>query len=59
MDNLQFYVLFKCISVIRGQWLDDNERLCATEPRLLLERFPTHAELEPGNAGLVGQRLTY
>ena len=28
MDDLQFYVLFNSISVISGQWADDNERLC-------------------------------
>ena len=30
------YVLFSSISVISGGWAYDNERLCATEPRLLL-----------------------
>ena len=29
MDDLQFYILFNSISVISGQCLDDNERLCA------------------------------
>ena len=29
MDDLQFYVLFNSISVISGQCVDDNERLCA------------------------------
>ena len=28
MDDLLFYVLFDSISVIYGQCLDDNERLC-------------------------------
>ena len=36
------------ISVISGQWLGDNERLCSIEPRLRLERFPSQAGLEPG-----------
>ena len=27
-------------SIIFGQWEDDNERLCATEPHLGLKRFP-------------------
>ena len=36
---LDFYVLFNSISVIAGQWADDNERLCAREPRLRLSRF--------------------
>ena len=30
-DDLRFYVLFNSISVISGQWVDDNERLCAME----------------------------
>ena len=29
VDDLRFYVLFNSISVISGQCLDDNERLCA------------------------------
>ena len=39
MDDLQFNVLFNSISVISGGWEDDNERLCAMEPRLQLKRF--------------------
>ena len=39
IDDLQFYVLFNSISVISGGWADDNERLCAMEPCLLLRRF--------------------
>ena len=39
MDDLRFYVLFKCISVISGRREVDNERLCAMEPRLRLRRF--------------------
>ena len=39
MDDLRFYVLFNSISVISGRWADDNERLCAMEPRLRLRRF--------------------
>ena len=35
MDDLRFYVLFNSISVISGRWADDNERLCAMEPRFL------------------------
>ena len=27
--DLPFYVLFNSISVKSGQWMDDNERLCA------------------------------
>ena len=34
MDVLRFYVLFNSISVISGRWADDNERLCAMEPRI-------------------------
>ena len=39
MDDLRFYVLFNSISVISGQYLDNNERLCAMELRLRLRRF--------------------
>ena len=39
MDDLRFYVLFNSISVISGQWEDNNERLCAMELRLRLRRF--------------------
>ena len=39
MDYLRFDVLFNSISVISGQWADDNERLCAMEFRLWLRRF--------------------
>ena len=39
MDDLRFYVLFNCITVISGRWADDNERLCAMEPHLQLRRF--------------------
>ena len=59
MDNLRFYVLFNSISVISGPWLGDNERLCAMEPRLQLERFLPQVRLEPRTARSVGQRLTY
>ena len=36
MDNLQFYVLFNSISVISGQWVNDDEKLCAME---LLDQY--------------------
>ena len=55
MDNLRFYVLFNRISVLSGRFLDDNERLCAMEHRLRLERFPSQAGLEPGTTRSVGQ----
>ena len=55
MDDLRFEVLFNNISVIAELWLDDNERLCAMEPRLRLEKLPPRAELEPGTARSVGQ----
>ena len=40
MDDLRFYVPFNSISIISGQWEDDNERLCAKESHLQLERIP-------------------
>ena len=38
MDDLRIYVLFNSISVISGQWADDNIRLCAMELREILEQ---------------------
>ena len=48
MDNLQFYFLFNSISVISGQWADDNERLCAMEPSLPLRRIHLERGLNLG-----------
>ena len=31
-DNIEEALLFNSISVISGQWEDDNERLCAITP---------------------------
>ena len=45
---LRFYVLFNSISVISGQWADDNERLCAMEPHLQLRRFRLEWGSNPG-----------
>ena len=39
MDDLRFYVLFNIISVISGRYLNDNERLCAMELRLRVEKI--------------------
>ena len=50
VDDLRFYILFNSISVISGPWADDNERLCAMEPRLRLGRF----RLEWGSNPIVG-----
>ena len=47
MDDLPFYFLFNSISVISGQWADDDERLCAMEPHLGLRRFPLKRGLNP------------
>ena len=48
MDDLRIYVRFNSISVISGKWADDNERLCATEPRLRLRRFRLKRGSSPG-----------
>ena len=48
MDDFQFYVLFNSISVISGQWADDNERLCAMEPRLWSGKIGLERGLNPG-----------
>ena len=58
MDDLRFYVLLNSISVISGQCLDDNERLCAMELRLRLRRFPSSGD-RTQSASSVGQRLTH
>ena len=50
---------FYSISVISGRWTGDNEKLCAMEPRLRLERSPPRAGLEPRTAPSIGQGLTY
>ena len=39
MEEMRFYVIFNSIEVISGQWTDDNEKLCAMEPRLRLGIF--------------------
>ena len=56
-QRLLFYVPFNSISVISGQWLDDNDSLCAMESCLQSERFPPQAGLEYGTARSVGQLL--
>ena len=50
MNDFRFYVLFN--SHIRMVWKGNNEKLCAMEPCLRLERIPPTAGLEPGTAGL-------
>ena len=47
MDDLRFYVLFNSISVISGQWADD-ERLFAMEPHLRLRRVPLERDSNSG-----------
>ena len=48
MDELLFYVLFNSIPIISGLWADDNEMLCALEPRLGLRRFRLERGSNPG-----------
>ena len=53
--DLRFYVLFNSISVISGRRADDNDRICAMEPRLRLRRF----RLERGsNSGPLDQQAS-
>ena len=59
MDDLQCYILFNSISVISGQWMGDNEKLCATKPHLQLKRSSPQAGLKPGTARSAGQHLTH
>ena len=55
MDDLRFYVLFNCITVILGQWAGDNERLCTMETRLQFKR----AGIEPRTARSEAQCSTH
>ena len=48
MDPLRFCVLFNSISVISGRCSDDNERLCAMEPRLRFEKISPRTGILPG-----------
>ena len=50
---------FKSVSVISRQWGSDNERLCAMESCLMLERFLPPGDDEPGTTQSAGQGLTY
>ena len=59
IDDLQFYILFNNVSIISGQWENDNERLCSVKHCLRSKRFLPSAGLEPGTARSAGQRLTY
>ena len=47
-DEMQFDVLLNSISVISGRWEDDDEKLCAMEPRLRLRRFCLEQGWNPG-----------
>ena len=51
-------VLLNSVSVIPGQWVGDNERLCAMGSCLRLKRSSTRVGLESSTARSVGQRLT-
>ena len=53
MDYLRIYILFHSILLQSGRCADDDERLCALEPRLQFKMSPPPAGLDPG------QRLTY
>ena len=59
MDDFRFYVLYNSISVISGQWVGDNGRLCAMEPYLRLKRSLPQAGLKPRAARSVCQHLIY
>ena len=59
-DDLQFYYSFQQYFSVSGRWADDNERLCAMEPRLrLTEKISPRAGLDLGTARSVGQHLTH
>ena len=53
---------FTSFSTVYQSYKDDegsNERLCAMEPNLRLERSPIEAGLEPQTARSADQRLTH
>ena len=58
MDRQMTWNFTSFSTVISGQWADDNERLCAMEPRLRLGRFCL-AGLEPGTDSSVGLPFTH
>ena len=45
--------------VISGRWTGDNEKPCALEPRLRLERSPPRAGIEPRTSPSIDQDLGY
>ena len=55
MDDLG---LLSFSTIISGQWVGDDERLCAMEHHLWLKRFLPSVELEPKFLRLAGQVLT-
>ena len=59
MDDLRFYALFNSISVISGQLMGDNERLCAVKSHLHLKRFFPQMGIELRTARSAGQHITY
>ena len=46
------------ISVISGQWVGGNERLCEMQPQSQLKIYLPRVGLEPGTASSTGQLLT-
>ena len=55
MDDLRFYIIFNSISVILGQWEDENERMCGMESSLQFRR----CGLKRGsNSGLLDQYVS-
>ena len=50
---------FNNIPVISGRWTGDNEKPCAMEPRLRLERSPPRAGIEPRTYPSIDQGLGY
>ena len=55
-DALWFNAFFNGVSVISGRSKDDNESLCAVEPRSRFERFLPPAGRESKTARSAGQR---
>ena len=59
MDDLRLNILFNSISVISGQWADDNEKAVCSGTPFAVEKISPRAGLEFGTTRSVGQCLTH
>ena len=57
MIDMRFHILLNGISVISGQWADNDEKLCNETP-FTVDKISPGVGIKPGTATSVGQRLT-